>query len=385
MLKRPSFVRLSAISDHCWFANVEVDSTDVNMLIDTGSAVTLISKEKYVELNRSFSDLSVVKSKLATADGEPLRVSGETVLPICIGDKIYTNSVIVAELGGMPGILGLDFLSKNLFVFDTGNGRLRSPDVDVQLHKDGFGARCARVHLLETVHIPGCSEMFVTGEIRGHFSGTKDGCLEPLEKFRGSEHLIMPKAVADTSKSQITFSIMNPTPEIKILKKNIQVATLHPVEQVLQCELVNIKSDTTKCNAMDTRVSAVASVEQQELPEHLQQLIHNTSSTLSKEQKSALTKVVHDFSDIFVGPGGDLGQTALFEHTIDTGDARPIKLPPRRLPITQREVRQILKWTKCRAKTLSKRVILRGPRQLFSSRKRTGPHDFVWTTESSTL
>ncbi|CAG2247678.1 TUBB [Mytilus edulis] len=37
-------------------------------------------------------------------------------------------------------------------------------------------------------------------------------------------------------------------------------------------------------------------------------------------------------------PDGILGQTNLFEHTIDTGDAKPIKLPPRRLPIHMREI-----------------------------------------------
>ncbi|CAC5388757.1 unnamed protein product [Mytilus coruscus] len=152
------------------------------MLIDTGSAVTLISKENCDELKCNTSKLIKVTSTLATADGEPKTVLGETKLSITLGGKIYINSVIVAELGGMPGFLGLDFLSRNAFVVDTGKRRLCSPLVDVQLIREGsLDIRCARVHLAETVHIPAHCEMFVTGEIRGHFPSTKDDCSEPLE------------------------------------------------------------------------------------------------------------------------------------------------------------------------------------------------------------
>ena len=45
--ERPSILRLSAISQYCWFANVEVKETDFDMLIDTGSAVTIISKDAF--------------------------------------------------------------------------------------------------------------------------------------------------------------------------------------------------------------------------------------------------------------------------------------------------------------------------------------------------
>ncbi len=34
----------------------------------------------------------------------------------------------------------------------------------------------------------------------------------------------------------------------------------------------------------------------------------------------------------------DMGQTDLVTHTIDTGEHRPICLPPRRLPITKQDV-----------------------------------------------
>jgi hypothetical protein len=41
-IKRPAILRLSAISYYCWFVNIGIGGTSCDMLIDTGSAVTII-------------------------------------------------------------------------------------------------------------------------------------------------------------------------------------------------------------------------------------------------------------------------------------------------------------------------------------------------------
>lgn len=44
-----------------------------------------------------------------------------------------------------------------------------------------------------------------------------------------------------------------------------------------------------------------------------------------------------EFQDIFMSQDSILGQTNVVEHTIDTGESKPIKLPLRRVPIAQRQ------------------------------------------------
>ena len=39
-----------------------------------------------------------------------------------------------------------------------------------------------------------------------------------------------------------------------------------------------------------------------------------------------------------MGPDGKLDRTNLVKHAIDTGDARPIKQPLRRIPLAQKEI-----------------------------------------------
>jgi hypothetical protein len=53
---------------------------------------------------------------------------------------------------------------------------------------------------------------------------------------------------------------------------------------------------------------------------------------LPREQLSSLRKLVKQYADIFSRGPHDIGHTTLAEHSIDTGDATPIRQAPRRIP-----------------------------------------------------
>ncbi|CAC5394894.1 unnamed protein product [Mytilus coruscus] len=74
------------------------------------------------------------------------------------------------------------------------------------------------------------------------------------------------------------------------------------------------------------------------IPEHLLALTENVSDNLTFSQRSDLGKVISEYADFFVGPDGKLGRTDLVEHSILTETDRPVKVPPRQLPISQRGV-----------------------------------------------
>lgn len=74
------------------------------------------------------------------------------------------------------------------------------------------------------------------------------------------------------------------------------------------------------------------------LPDHLNMMVDNISSELSEEQKTRLVSCLYQYFDIFVSSDGKLGRTKNVSHTIDTGNHKLVKLPPRRLPIAQREI-----------------------------------------------
>ncbi|CAG2210957.1 unnamed protein product [Mytilus edulis] len=73
------------------------------------------------------------------------------------------------------------------------------------------------------------------------------------------------------------------------------------------------------------------------LPNHLEDLFVASSRELSEEQTLQLKNLLIRHSDAFAKSKNDLGCCDLIEHTIDTGDARPVKQNPRRLPLAKRE------------------------------------------------
>ena len=213
------------------------------MLIDTGSAVTLISEKIFNNLGLGNSDLSELSSILTTADGETMSVLGQITVKITIGGKTYNHPVVVAELGDISGILGLDFMSENEIVIDTSKGTLRSPEFLVQLRsRTDNQTSCARVHISKTVHVPARSEMVIRGKIDGAGISCDEGILvlEPLNGFNGDKDVYIPNSSVRKTESGITFSVLNPTMNTVILKKNAAVARLQSFQEVQQSNVARI-------------------------------------------------------------------------------------------------------------------------------------------------
>ena len=60
----------------------------------------------------------------------------------------------------------------------------------------------------------------------------------------------------------------------------------------------------------------------------------NYTSDAEKEQLYAL---LMEYSDVFSLSSGELGRTAVTKHHINTGDAQPVHLLPRRIPQARRD------------------------------------------------
>ena len=69
------------------------------------------------------------------------------------------------------------------------------------------------------------------------------------------------------------------------------------------------------------------------VPEHLRELYEKSAKGKSEEQKRKIHNVFLDHQNVFAKDEFDIGRTNLVEHTIDTGNSRPVKQPPRRMPL----------------------------------------------------
>ena len=84
------------------------------------------------------------------------------------------------------------------------------------------------------------------------------------------------------------------------------------------------------------------------VPPHLRQLYLDTVPHVPKSGRLDLIEFLRDNQEVFAKDSDDLGRTTAVTHTIETGDARPIKQPPRRVPVhkkaaVQEEVEKMLR------------------------------------------
>ncbi len=81
-----------------------------------------------------------------------------------------------------------------------------------------------------------------------------------------------------------------------------------------------------------------ARMDPKDLPEHIQPLMQDLADDVTLRGREELVVAIYGYRDVFSSGPADMGRTDLVTHMIDTGEHRPIRLPPRRLPITKQEV-----------------------------------------------
>ena len=69
------------------------------------------------------------------------------------------------------------------------------------------------------------------------------------------------------------------------------------------------------------------------VPKHLEVLYEKSIANLEKEEQLKLLEALLRYQNVFARSDNDLGRTGQVKHKIETGDARPIRQKPRRIPI----------------------------------------------------
>ena len=162
--------------------------------------------------------------------------------------------------------------------------------------------------IVKRVVVPPDSKIIVSGYADGCTQRSAYNLVEPYA-FMEKKGLLVARTLVDPE--NIQFSIVNVSDKHIRVDKNTTVASIQPVG------IVESKSDSLHKDSS-------------ELPEHLQLLFERSSKNLQEEQKLLLFDLFISYKDIFVGPDGKFGRTHIVKHTIDTGDSKPIKIPPRR-------------------------------------------------------
>ena len=278
------------------------------------------------------------------AGGEPLDIKGVLHdVPIVIQNRTFvTPHIAVVSNLVYDVVLGRDFCCRFGTVIDDKEGILRIDNLSMALPTQAdIRPSRSRVVLATTTVIPARTMCLVRAHVEavdGVWSGFSDkpvdGVVEPNATIDREKLLIPREVVSISCDGTIPVQLTNLGPEEARILKGTDVGTLHT--PVRESEGLFELCDTEHLLVNTVGASDVGA-EQESKPPTPQVDVNISDSDLSEEGKVSLQALVTEYSDIFSRHSGDIGRTHLVEHSINTGDASPIKQQPRRIPGSLRD------------------------------------------------
>lgn len=323
------------------FTEGKVDNVPAKLLVDTGSAVTILHRrlwERGKAMGHSRKLHQLIGRPVVAANREPLSILGQSKSKISLGGEEFTQEVLIADDISQDCLLVADFLQTHGFTIDLKTYRLSNGAASTPLVQSHTPvAAVCRVSIPEPVVIRAGEEKLFWTEVDCPVSLSLAGVLEPKEGLEERHQLLLARVVATPRQRMVPMRAANLSGSAVTLYKDMTVAKFFPLEtpdglcDAEYSEIPLLSREGIQCQVHQV-VKKLAAV-----------ILGIDTSTMERHQEAALNDLVQEFADVFSTSKNDLGQTDIVYHSINTGNAAPIKQPPRRLPIHYRqEVSQLL-------------------------------------------
>ena len=155
----------------------------VGMLVDTGSAVTLVHCCVLEKAKIDFK-LGMVSEPVVSANGQPIDIKGKCELEIFLCGVSVVHPVLMAADVAQDCLLGIDFLGKHNCTIDLKGRLIKIGKEFVSLKGKNESPKVFRISLAETVVVPGCHEMILPAKFKVAVCGDSVlGVVEPCPGF----------------------------------------------------------------------------------------------------------------------------------------------------------------------------------------------------------
>ena len=307
------------------FVEAEIHGKMIPLLVDTGASATILSEKVVKSLNPDVK-ISPVNINLVTATGDKQPFLGECEVLLKLGDLQFKQKVLIADIHN-DGILGTDFYSENLVSICFATKCLQIKNINVPCFQYTSVQECSRVTLAKDEILLPNTEKIVQGHLIDPWSRGSDGVVEPSKSFcnRYSGSVLVARVLVEPRSGVVPLRILNLSDESLTLRDHTVIATVETLSEVKSC--------TRSVN----RIVCKEDLDNQEMPSHLVDLFEKSKVGLDVESVSQLKRLLISEQDTFSKNSTDIGITDLVEHKIDTGNAKPIKQAPRRIPLAKLE------------------------------------------------
>lgn len=294
-------------------------------MIDTGADISLLSSSFVKELSRTHSvEFCALEEKIKVLGGTTIDVNSKCFVDLVIGEILTKQEFWVAPMA-VNCLLGGDFLKNHQCIVNYKERKLTVSNCDIRLEISDpeQNNRVLRVVLESNVKIKPYTEVVVQARVLDGKSQSGLRFVGPTNEFTQSESggVVVGKTLVNLRDGHVPVRIVNLSPGKKKLRRMTEVALCEP------CDEVGILSSEKDCNV---------AIDEMELPEYLQVVYGKNCDKLDENQKKSFKFFLLQERDVFSSGLEDIGRTGIVQHKIDTGDQRPIKQAPRRLPLSKK-------------------------------------------------
>ena len=295
-------------------------------LLDSGCDVTLAPKTIIDTAKR----LRIVPSTqhLFAANDTEIEITGAVTLPLKLNGRcIKTRALVTPDVDEV--MLGADWLHEHNCIWDFAKR---------QIYVDGCAAvpvanrraiRCRRVFLQHDAVLPPRQQVDVTA--RSTLPGPLHvGGNQIIDCHQVRPGLYVGRTLLSTGHRDLKVRMINTTSNTQRLLSGTCIGALSPV--------VVVDDETGDC---DSTLSDTRGARNDTAPGDAnvtQPLVDKLPEDLTAEQRQQVTDLLQEYDGIFSKSQYDMGRTTLIEHSIDTGDNRPIRQGLRRHPMAHFDV-----------------------------------------------
>ena len=314
------------------YVEVQLRGALVSMLIDTGASHTILSSTEYMSLaDGKRPRLEPATTHISLADGSLVDIWGTCWIELKVGGVSQSLNVIVADVR-MPGVIGMDFLLATGGSIDFSSLQLKLQGEGIRCKHESTEMRCARLIATDSISIPAGHEIVVSTEFKQNWPGDL-GLVEPFEQCDfGSRGVLVAHSIADPDNStkSLPVKLCNLGTDTIVINKGTAIARMSP----LSSDNVHTMGSLSTSQVSN---GEELSADNQSCPAYLQELLKGSVKHLPAENHMLVQQLLSRYSDVFSSGDGDIGRTNWVKHSIDTGDARPIRQRARRAPLVQQD------------------------------------------------
>lgn len=308
------------------YVSAIVGGADATLLVDTGAQVSVVPRHFWESATRGVGQLDPYIGRVVVANGEELKILGKWHT-VCQFEALALGvEFLVVDTDMRDSLLGIDFLLKYGAIIDLKGRCCQVMGKKVPLVTQGISDRPQVVMLSADVMVPPRSEIIIPGTVKMTTDSPVVGMVEPAASLAGQCDVLVARVVCRADRGVVPIGVINGE-ECK-LYRGVKVGSL-----VTDIEVGRAATHGQKKGPGQQWTGA----------ELFCQLGLDRKS-LSAGEEEAARGMLYQHAAVFSTGEGDLGRTQLATHVIDTGDARPLKVSSRRVPLQlQGEIEGCLK------------------------------------------